>query len=43
MDKLKTEERVCINCGCVLEDEEGTAYGTGEICNHCLENENLST
>lgn len=39
MDKSKTEERVCINCGCVLEDEEGTAYGIGEICNHCLETE----
>ncbi len=39
MDKSKTEERVCVNCGCELEDEEGTVYGTGEICNHCLENE----
>lgn len=39
MDKLKTKERVCINCGCVLEDEEGTAYGNGEICENCLEDE----
>ena len=39
MDKSKTEKRVCINCGCELEDGEGTAYGIGEICNHCLETE----
>ncbi len=43
MDRIKKaveeQQRMCINCNCVLENGEGTAYGNGEICENCLENE----